>query len=81
MWDTAGEVRTNSLATFSYVLFHTDVQVLGHQREQSLSTDTGCNLEERWTIVMNVEGESQGNPRKQQDIMKMIMMMTDIYIL
>ena len=33
MQDTAGEVRMNSLSTFSYKLLHTDVQVLDNQLE------------------------------------------------
>ena len=44
MWGTAGEIKTNSLATFSYGLLHVDIAVLADQ----LSSDTECYQEDGW---------------------------------
>ena len=42
-------VRTNSSATFSYELLHTDIPVLTDQQKTflpQLYADTGCNIED-----------------------------------
>ena len=63
MQETAEEVRTNSLATFSNGALHMDMQVLAYQeliynssvRTQDIVLKT---FQKRWMIEMNGERES-----------------------
>ena len=76
MEDTLGEVRTNSLVTFSYKRLHTDMEVLTGQQElidnSSVRTKDVVSkiCRKRWMVGTNEERErererereSQGNP-------------------
>ena len=50
MLGTAGEVRTNSWAMFSYGLLHINPSVLVHQQK---CVDIGCHLEELPKVIAN----------------------------
>ena len=86
MWDTAGEVRTNSLVTYSRGPLHIDKQRQDDQiepiynssvliQDRALKTSRG-----QWTIETGGERES-GRSVLQRDIMMMMMMMMKYRIL
>ena len=76
MRDTARGAKTNSQVTFSHRHLHTDVQVSHDQLELIFNSSVLTQDVAWWTCrkrwMIETDGEREGNPCQQYDMMMMI---------